>query len=597
MKPETKNKITKYFAPTLLFLAALALSAGMWRPLLLYGHSSTIDGWRLLVFDAAVRAGDFYPRWVSDYYYGFGSPIFHFYAPLPFFLSEIWHLVGFSIVGAMKLTLVLTWALSGVFMYLLARDYLSRYASFVAGLFYLMAPYHLVDMLVRHALGEHVAFAWMPLALWGAAGCVRTPGLIRFAAGAAGLALLTLTHNITAMIFMPFLIGWIIFEYFRRRSFWGLAAGAGSVAFGLLLSAFFWLPAFVDKKLVWATESLTEEFFRYEDHFIHFKQLFAPYWGFGGSRVGVAEDFFSQQVGLAHWFWIALALLAFAWRFSTRDDVAQSKNRLFGSIAAFVVFLAALFMTTSSSKFIWDAVPLLSFVQFPWRFLAIACLGSSLWAASAIDWIEIKGDGRRKLKPAIVAIICVLTAYASYMSPRFAVYGLEGGEIFMGSYDQQIELLNSSPSIVRYASTLNRGFVVRQGKTGVSRDDYLPRTVGQKPERPAKNPFSVHNGILQNAVSAGANAYVAKVNMDALGSVYLNQFYFPGWLAKVDGIPVAAKAEEIFGRVEVEVSPGRHIVSVSFESTPLTTVANTLSLAALIFLTGMMVYIIKGNRC
>ncbi len=261
MKKEARKNWTRFIFPLLILVAALTLSARVWRPLLLYGHSSCIDGWRMLVFDEAIRAGNWLPRWTPDYYYGYGSPIFHFYAPLPYYLSEIWHLLGFSIVASMKLTLVATWALSGLFMYLLARDYLSRPASFAAGLFYMMAPYHLVDMLVRHAFGEHVAFAWMPLIAWGAAGCVKKPDPLRFAAGAAGLALLALSHNITALIFMPFAIGWVLFEFARFRSWRGLAAGAACLAGGLFLSAFFWLPAFVEKKLVWASESLTEEFF------------------------------------------------------------------------------------------------------------------------------------------------------------------------------------------------------------------------------------------------------------------------------------------------------------------------------------------------
>ena len=118
-------------------LAALLVIAGIvtalvWRPLLLYGHSSYVDALRLLVFDDAIRSGNWLPRWVPHFYYGYGSLVFHFYAPLPYYVAEIFVLAGLGVVSALKATLVLTLGLSGVFKYHLAREYHSRPPSLAA---------------------------------------------------------------------------------------------------------------------------------------------------------------------------------------------------------------------------------------------------------------------------------------------------------------------------------------------------------------------------------------------------------------------------------------------------------------------------------
>ena len=295
-------------------LVAFVTSAPLWRPLFVYGHSIDLDPFRQVAFDAALRAGDRFPRWTPYWYYGYGSPLFHFYAPLPYFVSELWLLAGASLARAFQLTLFSGWLASGFAMYLLARDAFSRPAATVAAVLYLFAPYHLVDMLVRHALGEHLAFAWIPLAIWGVAGTVGRPGALRFAIGALAVAALPLTHNLTALIALPVVIAWSVLAWARTRDRAGLARAAAATALGLGLSAFFWLPAIADLAGVSARERLTGEFFRYSLHFVHPKQLFSPAWGFGGSRAGVEGDGMSFQIGLLHWALAGAAAAALARR-------------------------------------------------------------------------------------------------------------------------------------------------------------------------------------------------------------------------------------------------------------------------------------------
>src|SRR3990172_7349656 len=44
-----------------------------------------------------------YPRWAPDFYYGYGYPVFNYYAPLPYYAASLFALIpNLGIVAAMK---------------------------------------------------------------------------------------------------------------------------------------------------------------------------------------------------------------------------------------------------------------------------------------------------------------------------------------------------------------------------------------------------------------------------------------------------------------------------------------------------------------
>src|SRR3989344_5306679 len=78
------------------------------------------------------------------------------------FISFI-HLFGLSFIDSFKIILVFSFILSGQGMYLLVKDVTgNKKAGFISALFYLFAPYHLIDMHFRVAIGETLSFALLP---------------------------------------------------------------------------------------------------------------------------------------------------------------------------------------------------------------------------------------------------------------------------------------------------------------------------------------------------------------------------------------------------------------------------------------------------
>lgn len=188
----------------LLLVLAVVATWSMWQaPALVAGHSARKDLARLVEFDAAMRAGDVFPAWSPDLYAGYGSPIFQFYAPLAYYATELPVLMGFNYATAFKVTWLLTLFASGLAMYRLGSTYLSAWAACLGSVFYMVAPYRLVDMFIRHALAEHCAFMWLPLIVWGTARFAINLSRVGFSVGAIASAALILTHNVTALIGLP----------------------------------------------------------------------------------------------------------------------------------------------------------------------------------------------------------------------------------------------------------------------------------------------------------------------------------------------------------------------------------------------------------
>jgi hypothetical protein len=86
------------------------------RPLLGPGffpmHDDTQVG-RVVSMGRALRNGQFPVRWVSDLGYGYGYPLYNFYAPLPYYAGGYLHMLGVSGLWSTKIMCRLSVYLEG----------------------------------------------------------------------------------------------------------------------------------------------------------------------------------------------------------------------------------------------------------------------------------------------------------------------------------------------------------------------------------------------------------------------------------------------------------------------------------------------------
>ena len=150
-----------------LLLLLLAVSILPLFDLLHRGLPVTHDGQdhvaRIANFYLSLSEGHIVPRWAGNLNWGYGHPILMFLYPLPSYMASLFHLVGFSFVDATKLVFAITYIASISAMYLWGRAQFGNIPGFIAALLYGFAPYRFVDLYVRGAIGEHVAFIWPPV--------------------------------------------------------------------------------------------------------------------------------------------------------------------------------------------------------------------------------------------------------------------------------------------------------------------------------------------------------------------------------------------------------------------------------------------------
>src|SRR5690606_33176592 len=89
--------------------------------------------------------------------------------------------------------------------------------------------------------------------------------------------------------------------------------------------------------------------------------------------------------------------------------------------------------------------------------------------------------------------------------------------------------------------------------------------------------------------TGNAYALTLDVTLDEAEAAPLrfNQFYFPGWEARLDGTRQDAYPSTNVGLLTVDVPPGRHILSLAWTGTMLQRVAGVSSMVTLVLLAAL----------
>lgn len=287
-----------------------------------------------------------YPAWAYTPAWNAGEPRFVFYPPLSWLTGAVlgwvlpWHFVPIAYTW-----LALT--LSGFTMHRLARRYVTESVANLAAIVYIMNPYMLFTAYERTAYGELLAAAWIPLLLT----AILAPRANTLAI-ALPVGLLWITNAPAAVmgcyslaiLAVIRLAGLLKQRDGESRSF-TLKTTAG-VLLGLALAAFYVLPAAYERPEV-QTAMATVQGMRIVDNTL-FHHTTDP----------------DHDVVLHTASMLAVLLLA-----TTVATLLLLKHRLRIPLAILAAILA--FLLTPWSLAIWHHAPELTFLQFPWRFLAI----------------------------------------------------------------------------------------------------------------------------------------------------------------------------------------------------------------------------------
>ena len=371
----------------------------------------------------ALSYGQFPVRWVPDLGYGYGYPLFNYYAPLPYYAGAIFSLSGLDAIISAKIMFVIGIILAGITMLLLVNYLANPSAGIASSLLYLYAPYHAVNIYVRGAVGEIYAYGFMPLYILGLVMIINKTkkdvrnGIILSSIGLAGIIL---SHNILGMITgyftLAFMIPYLIYLIIKKSKLTVFFVLTLALFMGVGLSAFFALPAIAEKDYSNVSKIISGG----SDYYLHFvtlTQLWDSSWGFAGSAPGV-EDGMSFRIGKLHVIFasISIILLVFFyyWKRIPRLNL-RTKQPVKGLYPILVImFFISIFLMIEQSSYIWKNLPGFSFIQYPWRFLNFTVLYASILIS--VLFLALKKN--HQLYLCLLILLLVLGSYPNLFTPQ-----------------------------------------------------------------------------------------------------------------------------------------------------------------------------------
>lgn len=557
-------KLKKYKNIIFLFLILIA-SFFSWRSLTFPGYFSMHDDMqfmRIYQMDKCFKDGQIPCRWVPDLGFGYGYPLFNYYPPFSYYLGEIFHLLGFSIIDSVKILFALGLVFSGIFMYFLAKEFWGEIGGLISALFYIYAPYRAVDVYVRGAMAENWGLVWFPLILLAIWKIIKKEKNLWIFVLAISYGFLLLSHNIMSFLFSFVALVWGLFLilYFKNlKKLENLIFGV-VLAFGI--SAFFILPVIFEKKLV-HIETMLMGYFNYLAHFADLRQLFlSNKWGWGASVWG-PEDEMPFMIGYLHWGLVVVNffLACFLW---------FKKERVKFLLSLFLVFffLFTTFMTHSRSTPIWQKIKILEYLQFPWRFLGLVAFFSSFFSGAIIAFLKSE---KIKYLGLLFLGLGVIFLNAGYFRPEKHFFEEKDADRLTGK---------------KWQESLNNAIF-----------DYLPIYAQYPPgEEAPKFPQVLSGKIEILDFKKGTNWQEFKVKVQEEGKIQLSCYYFPLWTVWIDGNKTEIDYDNFFGLITFEVPSGEHQVKAKLLDTPVRKTGNVISLLSIFVVGGGFIKTLKRKN-
>lgn len=513
-----------------LLLVITLISIIFSAPFLNKGYFQTDDGeWAIIRLSEMRRElSDLQipPRWSGFLNHGYGYPLFLFTYPLPYYIGSLFLILGAGLTTSIKAIFVLSSVFAALGMYFFTRRYWGDWGSFLSSIFYITAPYRLINLYIRGSIGESLALAIVPWLFF----CFDNIDKNRLAKFFAAflLALLIISHNVSGLIFTGLVFVYFLITYAQNKK--KLIQSVIAFSFGLLLSAYFWLPLFVEKKYIFAgVNQIADKSL----HFISISDLV-----FQNLTYSIKPPVFIGYLHLLILITSGLLLLFF-----------ETLKKKFITGFFFIVSLIPLLFMFPQSEFLWN-IPLVSFIDFPWRLMLVVVFSVSVLSGG----ISLLPKGK------YLSIILSITAIFLYF-PLVSVH-------------QRIYIDDS--------------YYESNDATTTSSNELMPVWVLSQPtNRPGSKVIAL--GEVNN-INYNSKEISFELNSRQFQDIIINTIYFPGWIIKVDNNTVKTKATDPQGLIQFAVGKGPVKVSGRFTKTPIRITSDYISVTSFFILIGYLLY-------
>lgn len=547
----------------LIFVTLVALALPLLQPFTLPDLPLSDDGaihlLRAIALDHSQRVdGAFWPRYSSGLAYGFGAPLFNYYAPLNYMPQVLLHHLGLSFLNAWKLTMMFLVLVAALGAYRLGALRGGTFGGLLLATAYIYAPYFAFDLVTRGTTTEVAALALLPWALWSFERLAKHGGRHRFAVAALTFALFIPLHNITTLFGTALLTLFslvLVAESSRRRATFLWLLSAGLMAFAL--TAFFWLPALGETsavKINAVTENLA--FIDVTRTLRPLGEVFAP------PTTADPTQLQAERPIVIGWPQAIAALI------TALVLIRQRRSRLL--LFSLVLFVAGmLFLNLEASAGLWRSIPFIGYTQFAWRTIGPASLG--------LAWIIALGAPSSKNAPKSrqrVVFLGFLLASVLWSIPWLYIpYSPFEAETIQAVQDFERE--RRQPALSSYGEYL-------PATNQAPLDPELLRARFEDREVIAR--VTPPSGVELLQASWQGTAAELRLRVDASTVLRLDWLYMSGWVAELRHVeetthlPVRPSVPE--GLLEIDVPAGEYELAIWRERTPMQAGAEIASLLA-----------------
>lgn len=489
-------------------------------------------------FYDTLRDGNLFPVWAHTAFAGYGNPAHLFMYPLPFYLTSIIHSLGVSFLDSVKSILALSFVFSGITMFYWIKNKLGEIPAFVASLFYLFAPYHLIELHFRVAIGVTLGFVFIPLSFLFFDKLINTNKFKYIFPGGFALGLLMLSHPALFTVTFLFLIPYVLFLLRNKmKNFKILFKSIVFFLYGLAISAFYWIPLITESNLIKHVSSL------HTGDFKHFwEYIYSPtFYGF------LFQGHYGEThfiIGYPHLLIVIFAvILLFRKKFK-----GESKSLMLFLIFEFIFLF---FMLQEISRPFWQ-LPILKDVPDAWRILAPIALLTSLLAGYITKYIL----GLKPKNSLIIGVVCFVAVFSTILN-----WG------------------NRKTVPLNYNAIKASFMALPEPNDNRTWTIWVPNNALWKQTIPTADLQVVRGNANIKEIFRNSTKHEYVISVSNKSIIKENTLYFPGWNVKVDGknYPFTKTYKPYGGLIVFDLKKGIYKVDVVLENSKIRDVSQKIS--------------------
>lgn len=555
--PVVARRVLYFLFPyALIFLSCIIVLYRWLSPLLQWDSIVDLPSHyiRSYLLNYSLSEGIIYPRWFSSLYYGYGYPLLLFTPPIPVYIISAFSLFTDSfLLFSLKFVGLLSAIIGGLGAYRFVSRYRDTSAGILCAVLYVSSPYPFIaNLLARGALPESVALGALPWVLYFTTQLLHSEKFSRkyFTLSIIAVSFVLLTHNISSLIYVFLcaivLNSYIIFLSRTWRHAGSLLLSIISVFIVAMLCSGFYL---IDSLLFlsYVQNDLASNSFHSDS-----PRFFGPASSFLANVTSVF-DFEPRRIHSAllndravpfHGAIFVATLLGVM----ISGVLYRSNGYIFSVQLLFLgIVICILFLNTSLSESVWNSIPFLKFVQFPWRLYGVAYLLSAFvislaWPGppsspvkATHSWSSLLTSFTRYV---FIFLVFILVVQSVVDTPGYI--NVETLQAWSGR-----DLLSATESNRYGGGTTSGGeFLPKTAAWDIQTSPSLRRGIRVFDEEFPQSGWiaGLFRVLAGSAVFRSATFSDGDISFDVdchePTEIAIHQMYFPLWSAKMDNVPV-----------------------------------------------------------